>query len=192
MSAKVLFIHGFGSCGTGDKAMALSRHFGPDNLLAPDLPVDPEASCSALESILAREAVDLVVGSSLGGFYALWLNAGRSIPAVLVNPAVKPWITLGPHVGTHRHWCTGEPFELTRAHVDRLENMARAPDPARERYLVLLARNDEILDYREAADLLASFEIHVEDNDTHRFKKLALYLPLMDRFRAATRPEVHP
>ena len=192
MNPKVLFIHGFGSCGTGDKARALARHFGPDKLMAPDLPVDPGASCATLKQLLEREYVDLLVGSSLGGFYAIWLNGLRPIPAVLINPAVRPWKTLAPHVGIHRHWCTGEPFELTRDHVCRLEAMARQPDPQRERYLALLARDDEVLDYREAENLLADFEIHIEEDDNHRFMHLAQYLPLMDRFRAAVVPEVTP
>ena len=189
MNPKVLFIHGFGSCGTGDKARALADHFGAENLVAPDLPVDPHAACAVLQDVLARESIDLLVGSSLGGFYAIWLNGLRPAPTVLINPAVKPWATLAPHVGIHNHWCTGEPFELKQAHVDRLETLARLPDKRRERYLVLLARHDEILDYREAAEMLRAFDVLIEEDDNHRFKRLAQYLPAMDRFRAIAPPE---
>lgn len=182
MSGKVLYIHGFGSCGSGNKARALAEHFGSEALLAPDLPVEPRAAIRLLSELIADDAVELLVGSSLGGFYALWLNGLRPVPAVLINPSVRPWATLAPHVGTQRNWCTGEPFELRVGHLEQMQTMARAPDPNRERYLLLLASHDELLDYRESAALFAPFEIVVDEMENHRFERIGHYLPLIDRF----------
>ena len=43
MRPLILFIHGFGSCGWGEKSLRLRRHFGVERLLAPDLPFHPQA-----------------------------------------------------------------------------------------------------------------------------------------------------
>jgi len=40
--AKVMFIHGFASCGVGNKSTVLRQWFGTDQVLSPDLPADPE------------------------------------------------------------------------------------------------------------------------------------------------------
>jgi len=187
VNGKILYIHGFGSCGNGKKSRTLEQHFGSGTLLAPDLPVDPSTAIAALQALLDGETVELMVGSSLGGFYALHLNGlrERPIPAVLINPAIRPWITLAPHLGVHTQWCTGRPFELTADHVSQLEPMARQPDPALERYLVLLAEADEVLDSAVTARFFSAFEVTLEPEANHRFEHLAAHLPEITRFRAA-------
>ena len=185
MHGKALYIHGFGSCGNGNKSRTLAEHFGAEALIAPDLPVEPRAAAALLSEIVASEPVTLLVGSSLGGFYSTWLNGQRPIPSVLINPSVRPWVTLAPHLGTHRHWCSGEPFELTAEHLKQMRDMARTPNPARERYLLLLASHDEVLDYREAATFLAAFDITIDAEENHRFEHIGRHLPLIDRFMSA-------
>jgi len=185
MRNRILYIHGFGSCGSGFKVQILRRFFGNHSVLAPDLPVDPAETLEVLQALLADEDIDLMVGSSLGGFYAVWLNGllPNALPAVLINPAIKPWEPLAPLVGTHPHWCTGRPFELTLDHIDQLTQLDRRPDPAQEKYLVLLAEGDEVLDHRKSADFFGEFEIMIAAEDNHRFKRLADYLPTIARFR---------
>lgn len=184
MTGRILFIHGFASCGSGAKATALRKYFGTGTLLAPDLDTDPARAITALEQILDSQPVDLVIGSSLGGLYAVWLNGRRPLPTVLINPAMQPWQTLAPWIGLNRHWCTGEPFELTARHLDHLRTLKRAPDPARERYLVLLSRHDEVIDHRDAAARFAEYDVRIEPEDDHRFRRLGNYLPAIARFRA--------
>ena len=59
----------------------LNRH--PD-VIAPDFPVDPDEMGPMLEAICTDENPDLVVGLSLGGFWAQKLKGRRK---VLVNPS---------------------------------------------------------------------------------------------------------
>jgi predicted esterase YcpF (UPF0227 family) len=183
MSTRILFIHGFGSCGNGAKSAVLRAYFRNDTLLAPDLETNPSRAIRTLEQILACEPVDLLIGASLGGFFAVWLNRTHPLPTVLINPAMQPWETLAPFIGVNRHWCTGEAYELTREHLRMLGAMTRTPDPALEHYLVLLARHDELLDYSDAARRFAAFDVRIDDTDDHRFCRLAHYLPDIARFR---------
>lgn len=192
LSSRILFIHGFGSCGNGQKSAALKQYFGADTLLAPDLDTDPKRAIHTLQQIRASEPVDLLIGSSLGGFFAVWLNRGLPLPTVLINPAMQPWETLAPFIGLNRHWCTGEAFELTQEHLDTLRGMARTPDPTREQYLVLLALRDELLDYRDAAHRFAAFDVRLDETDDHRFRRLARYLDDIARFRQSARSGMLP
>ena len=51
----ILFIHGFGSCGWGEKSLALRHHFGVGRVLAPDLPFHPQAVVEQLDIDLTSE-----------------------------------------------------------------------------------------------------------------------------------------
>jgi len=179
----LLFLHGFASCGLGEKSRALTGHFGRHEVLAPDLDHDPGAAVRQLEELLDRHPIDLLVGSSLGGHYAVWLNARRRVPAVLINPAVAPHRLLAPYVGPHRRWCDGQPFELTPEHIGELERQYRPSLAADERYLVLLQTADEVLDYRAAEAYFRGFPIVVQPGGSHRFDRFETVLPRIEAFR---------
>lgn len=179
----ILFIHGFASCGLGRKSRLLIERYGRDQVLTPDLPFAPAEAAHFLHQQLERHPVDLLVGSSLGGYYATWLNASHAIPAVLINPAVRPWGLLARHLGPQTRWCDGRPFEVTRAHGEQLRTLYRPALRPDERYLVLLQSGDEILDYRAAADYYRDQQVIVERGGNHRFENLADYLPAIDSFR---------
>lgn len=179
----ILFIHGFASCGLGHKSQLLIDYFGRDQVLTPDLPFRPVEAIAALEALLAEHPVDLLAGASLGGFYATWLNRERCIPSVLINPVVRPHVLLSDHLGTQTRWCDGQTFEFTRADAEPLKAMYRPTRKPDERYLVLLQRGDEILDYRQAADYYRDQQVIIEAGGNHRFENLADYLPHITAFR---------
>lgn len=179
----ILFIHGFASCGLGDKSRALIRHFGRDAVLTPDLAHDPGAAAAQLEALVAAHDIDLLVGSSLGGHYATWLNRRHCLPAVLMNPAVAPQLLLAAYLGEHRRWCDGAPFRLTRRHLETFAGQVRPRLRPDERYLVLLQAGDELLDYRVAAGYYRGHRVVVQPGGSHRFENLPAYLPQIEAFR---------
>jgi len=178
----ILFIHGFASRGLGNKSRALLEHFGAGEVLTPDLPHQPWQAIELLEQLLAEHPVDLLVGSSLGGYYATWLNRQRSLPAVLVNPAIVPHVLLDDYLGEHRS-DSGETFYLTRDHLGSLRRMYRPALREDEHYLVLLQTGDEVLDYRQAATYYAAKDVIVESGGDHRFENFHDYLPRIAAWR---------
>ena len=193
--AKLLFIHGFGSCGTGNKAETLRQHFGASRLLSPDLPVNPADCLNILSDLISEHQPLATVSSSLGSYYATWLNQHHNMPAILINPAVNPAMVLEPHIGTHRHWCSGEIFELTADHIDQLKQLKRNQLGQRENYLVLLQEGDEVLDYREAVRFYQGQQVIIEQGGNHRFENLHDYLTMIEQFieqhRNPTRQQDH-
>jgi predicted esterase YcpF (UPF0227 family) len=182
----ILFIHGFASCGLGEKSRTLIEHFGRQQVLTPDLAFAPAEAAAQLEGLLAAHPIDLLVGSSLGGYYATWLNRDRNLPAVLINPAVRPWELLAAHLGRHSRWCDGAGFEFTAQHVEQLRALHRPTLRGEERYLVLLQMGDEVLDYRHAAHYYRDTEVVIQAGGNHRFENLVDYLPAITTFRHST------
>ncbi|MGB0722447.1 MAG: YqiA/YcfP family alpha/beta fold hydrolase [Gammaproteobacteria bacterium] len=178
----ILYIHGFGSCGDSTKSRVLKACFGADSVIHPDLSEDPARAIAALEAIIKGRRPRLLVGSSLGGFYADHLNGRHRIPSVLINPSTVPFDTLAPHLGPQKWWCSGETFELRQSHLDSLRHMYRgAPGPG-ERYLCLLHTGDEVLDYRLAAERYADKDVIIEEGGTHRFENLEDYREAIETF----------
>lgn len=119
-----------------------------DRFVAPDLPPSPAAAIAGLLQ-LSPGPEDLLVGSSLGGCYATWLAERCDAKAVLLNPAVFPARDLRNHVGPQTGFHDGEPFEFLPAYVDELARLEAVATTRPERYFLIAARGDELLDWRE-------------------------------------------
>lgn len=83
---KLLYVHGFASSGSSGTVMALRRNLDAWSVIAPDLPVDPFEALELLRETVAKEAPDVVVGTSMGGMYTqqLW-----GVPRIIVNPSFE-------------------------------------------------------------------------------------------------------
>ena len=84
---KILFIHGLASSGAYKMASTLRILLKGSEVTAPDVPIEPSDALALLEGICSREKPDLIVGLSLGGFWAQKLRGYRKI---LVNPDLPP------------------------------------------------------------------------------------------------------
>ena len=140
--SKILYLHGFGSCGEGNKSKALRAYFGEEEVLSPDLAYAPQDVIRSIDKLITEEQVTLLVGSSLGGFYATYLAEKFLLPAVLINPSVTPWQTLAKHVGWQERFCDGEVFEFKEVYLEQLKRLQ--VNPLRGNYLVLLQSGDEV------------------------------------------------
>lgn len=179
MQPVILFIHGFGSCGWGEKSLHLRRWFGLPQVLAPDLPFHPGAAVARLQDLRERYPVSCLVGSSLGGFYATWLNAAMPLPTVLINPVVRPHELLAGFLGPQQRWCDGAGFEVGADYLDALVRLQRDRLSPDERYLVLLQQGDETLDYRQAAAYYRDKDVVAFPGGSHRFDHFEQQLPLV-------------
>jgi len=154
------------------------RALGRENeFLCPDLHHRPARSMRQLEEVIAAAQGSEValVGSSLGGYYATWLAERHALRAVLVNPAVRPYELLRAYLGPQRNLYTGGEYEFTARHLDELRAL-EVDSVTPERYLVLVATADEVLDYRVAiARYSGARQIVVEGGD-HGFSAFGDYM----------------
>ncbi|MBQ3723639.1 MAG: hypothetical protein II851_08025 [Bacteroidales bacterium] len=93
---KALFIHGLASSGAYKTADTLRTLLRPCEVLSPDVPIEPEAALSMLRDLCETERPDLIVGLSLGGFWALQLRGFRKI---VINPDLHPSRLLRTKIG---------------------------------------------------------------------------------------------
>lgn len=168
----LVYLHGFNSTPASHKARTLKAYMdarGLGHLFAcPTLPHRPADAGRAIEAQIARctPAELTLVGSSLGGFYATHFAEKHRCRAVLIQPAVHPYIGLESLLGPQQNLHTGERYELTRAHLEGWRSLAvERVDP--ERYLLLLETGDELLDWREAARKYEGARMVIRDGGDH-------------------------
>ncbi|ONN67171.1 YqiA/YcfP family alpha/beta fold hydrolase [Herbaspirillum sp. VT-16-41] len=151
----ILYLHGFRSSPQSFKARVMGQRMAElglqDDYLCPQLPASPAAAIALAGSLVA--GVDparlTVVGSSLGGFYATWLAEHLGCRAVLLNPAVKPPRDLESYVGVSTQYHSDEPFEFKHEYIGELRSLVVPAISRPQRYLLLAATGDEVLDWRE-------------------------------------------
>ena len=178
----ILYLHGFASCGNSTKTAILKAYFGEDQVLSPNLPIDPVEAISFIKKYIIEHDVNLLIGSSLGGFYASYFCELLAIKTVLINPSTQPFITLAPYVGINHYWCSGEAFEFKQEHLKNLFQFAIGKPNKPDLYLLLLQTGDELLDYVKAQDKYEGATLCIEEGGNHRFENLDEYLERIKDF----------
>jgi predicted esterase YcpF (UPF0227 family) len=178
----ILYLHGFRSSPQSMKARVMADRMAAlglaEQLVSPQLPASPEQAMalalSLVDGVPAHELA--IVGSSLGGYYATWLAERLGCRAVLLNPAVVPLKDLDQHVGVTTQYHSDEPFEFKREYIDELRALAVDRITRPERYFLIAATGDEVLDYRDMVQHYAGARQHVIEGSDHGIAEFAAYV----------------
>lgn len=178
----ILYLHGFRSSPSSMKARVVGERMAAlglaDQVLSPQLPASPklamELALSLIEGIPSGELS--IIGSSLGGYYATWLAERVGCKAVLLNPAVVPSLDLDKHVGVTTQYHSDEPFEFKREYIDELRALEVTKISKPERYFLIAATGDEVLDYRDMLAHYQSARQHVIEGSDHAISEFADYV----------------
>jgi len=177
----ILYIHGFNSSSASFKAQQLIRIMQglglAAQLRAPDLHHQPARAIVQLEAACAELGRPLLVGSSLGGYYATHLAERLGLSAVLINPAVRPHRLFGGRLGQQLNHYTGESWALTADHLAALAALEVPPPQDPARYRVWLQSGDEVLDYREAEAYYRHCALCVETGGDHAYQGFVARIP---------------
>jgi predicted esterase YcpF (UPF0227 family) len=178
----LIYLHGFNSSPASHKANLLRDYMAArgeaDQFICPALPHLPKEAMVHVEKLIGQHAYENItlIGSSLGGFYAIYLAEKYKLKAVLVNPAVKPSISLESYLGPQKNIYTHEKYTFTREHIRQLGDLNVRTIMRPERYLLLTQTGDEVLDYREAVKKMVGAQQVVVEGGDHGFQNFSSYL----------------
>lgn len=131
---KVVYLHGLGSSGQSATARRLDRSLPSSyEVVAPDIPVQPELAITALKKLAETlDPDDVIVGTSMGGLYAQLFKGWRRL---LINPSFHTSAHLKEKIGQRLPFHTprrdgATDFEVTAKLVKKFETMeAKQFDP---------------------------------------------------------------
>ncbi len=183
----ILYIHGFNSSPASKKAQQFQSYCqqrGDIHIAVPELSYDPEQALNQLQDLIhnADSKVHLLVGSSLGGYYATWLAEKHDCRAALVNPAVSPVKNLGEEfLGPQKNYYSGIEYEFTREYALFLDTLDINPVARPHNFLLMVQKGDEVLDYRHAVKHYEGAVQIVQEGGSHSFEEFdAMFAPMME------------
>ncbi|EDZ98906.1 protein of unknown function UPF0227 [Burkholderia sp. H160] len=182
----ILYLHGFRSSPNSFKARLLAARLAElgraDEWCCPMLPVSPLETIALAESRVAEARAKggaqqvTVIGSSLGGYFATYLAEKHGWPAVLLNPAVVPQRDLSAYLGEQPLWHGGGSIVVEPHHLDELRALGVASITRPERYYLMAATGDEVLDYREMLAHYPGARTTLIEGSDHAISEFAQYL----------------
>ena len=178
----IVYLHGFRSAPQSFKAQLLANRLQAsgraDQYCCPQLPASPADAILLVQRLIAPlDPVQLtLVGSSLGGYYATCLAEQTGCSAVLLNPAVKPPRDLQRYVGVSTAYHSGAPFEFRQGYIAELQALAVHAITRPERYFLLVATGDEVLDWREMVAHYPGARQHIITGSDHGISDFASYV----------------
>ena len=180
----LLYLHGFRSSPQSAKARLMAQHMAARHPTVqwwcPQLPPSPHAAMAmVMDGIQHWPRTSMaVVGSSLGGFYATAVAERTGCKAVLLNPAVNPARDLAKYIGEQTSWHDpDEHFFFQAEYVQELVDLhcGALSDP--QRYWALIAKGDEVLDWREMQGRYAQSRVRLLEGGDHALGDFELYIP---------------
>ena len=127
----------------------------------------------------------VIIGSSLGGFYTNYLAEKYQAKAIVLNPAVYAARELAPHVGMMTAYDSDEPFDFRPEYIDQLKALQVDHINHPDRYFLIAAKGDELLDWQEMVDFYPGARHLILEGSDHGISEYAEHLPEVIRFIAA-------
>lgn len=202
---RMLYLHGFRSSPQSFKAQLLAarlRAFNPQSYWAcPMLDISPVAAIATAQKILnygcdidhlansfssisstnithilknyAHDTV--IVGSSLGGFYATWLAEQYGCRCVLLNPAIRPWEDLHRYLGVQMLWHSKGSIVVEPHHMDELKAFETKMITHPQRYFLLAATGDQVISYHDMVAHYPGAQIKLIQDSDHGISDFSDY-----------------
>ena len=182
----IVYLHGFRSSPNSSKAQltkdaiaSLVEKGESINWYCPQLPPSPAEAIAMIKTKIEVTNPKRIsfIGSSLGGFYATHLaEQFPNARAVLLNPAVRAARELAPYVGQLTAYDSDEPFDWRAEYVEQLRAQQVEAITHPERYLLVAATGDELLDWHEMVDFYPNANHEVIEGSDHGITEYPLYL----------------
>ncbi|MEB0055415.1 MULTISPECIES: YqiA/YcfP family alpha/beta fold hydrolase [unclassified Variovorax] len=176
----LLYLHGFRSSPQSAKARLVAQRVAEGHpkmhFWAPQLPPSPHDAMDVVMKSIAdwpRESM-AVIGSSLGGFYATYVAGMTDCKVVLLNPAVHPARDLSRYIGEQTGWHDpSEHFYFKPDYIDELRALEVGMLIRPERALAIVAKGDEVLDWREMSARYPGSRIELIEGSDHALSNFA-------------------
>lgn len=192
MSAKkkLLYIHGFRSSAQSSTILNLKANYHDIEVHAFDVTHHPVESIKKIEDYVVAHGIDILAGSSLGGYYTLCARV--DIPKIAVNPALNPENSLSflPEIGQTVDYYNPredgvQTFTCQLSDLDEFRGIEKYITPVT---YIIGSSHDELLgDLREQYRELVGERFHDSSQLGHRITPEFTAIPTGDFYKVLSR-----
>ena len=175
----IVYLHGFRSSPASRKATMLRDQMAAlgraSDIQCPQLPESPRAAVSAIIALVSRNGAGTtaLIGSSLGGFYATCVAEQVGCRAALLNPAIAPYRDLRVHVGPQPVYFSSQSIDFRPEYLDELRELNPKVITHPDRYFLVAATGDDVIDYRSMIERFAGARQRVIEGSNHELSDFA-------------------
>ena len=146
--------------------------------LCPALPASPRAAVELAFGLAGQGPPSslALIGSSLGGYYGTWIAERLGCRAVVLNPAITPARDLEAHLGRQPVYFTDAEVDFRPDYLDELTEIDTPSITRPERYFLLAATGDTLIDYRAMTNKYKGARQRVIEGSDHELSDFALYM----------------
>lgn len=183
----VLYLHGFNSSPLSVKAELtrtyLLANFPHVGFHCPQLANSPKQVVAQIQQLLNSKPTDIwhFMGSSLGGYFSTYFAEQLNAKAVLINPAINPYLLLNDYIGEQTNPYTHEVYQVEPAHMQDLFALNKT-NLLLKNYLVMVQTDDEVLNYQDAVIKHQGSEVIIQQGGDHSFVNFEQMLPKIADF----------
>ncbi|MDX1351737.1 MAG: YqiA/YcfP family alpha/beta fold hydrolase [Thiomicrorhabdus sp.] len=156
-----VYLHGFLSSGKSEKGQWLTQQIADENkVVQPPLftefitvtyPIKSvQDSVHEIEKIIAqypkKQNKIILLGSSMGGYYAQYLGQKYQLPYIMINPALNPVPVFVENQGEHINPSTGEMVKIDKNYIADLQRYDVCTLKQTVPALLLIDKDDEVID----------------------------------------------
>lgn len=172
----ILYLHGYDSSSQGDKPQMLRSLYPENRLLIPDLPLDPLACMTLSEDMLRTASNDtIIVGASLGGFYAYYLASKFKKDCLLINPVFQPAMEakklLELETNMEKKKVILHAANMYLSYTSNLNSLKHPTD-----CFVALGSKDEIIDHQASSLYFCDALVKIYDDDHYMLKSFKMIM----------------
>lgn len=169
---KIVYVHGFGSkvdiTGTNKKYKALKK-LGEVFPIAPDYEKGCEKVISEVTDFVIRNQVDLLVGTSMGGWCVSRVGVKTGTPFVSINPSIKPNETIKRYPSINE--------SIANSYSNFVKDHNSTPG------IVIVALDDEVLNSGDTIEFVKnSYRVITKENGGHRMEDMDTIMKDIESF----------
>lgn len=177
MSKTILYFHGFKSSSNSGKAQEfksfVENHTSQTNIMIPDLDDDFKQASKQIKNLINEiEPNIFFMGSSLGGYYALYFAELYKTKSVLINPAIPPLNDFELHLGKNENYATGNKFTISKNDISYIRSLHHKKILKPDNHLILLESEDEVLDYIETVSYFKGSTLDIFYGGNHSYSSI--------------------
>ncbi len=197
----IVYLHGFRSSPFSMKAKITHRAIldmkgrGVDlEWYCPQLPPSPKEAMAMVSQYIKEQVFDelSIIGSSLGGYYATYLAEKFTSKVTLLNPAIEPARDLEEYIGDLKAWHSDEAFHFKPEYIQELNDLYVQQITSPERYYLIAAKGDEVLDWQEMMAKYAHAKQLVLEGGDHALSNYLELLPTVLEFHLMSLTHLKP